>query len=1003
MSGTTDEAIAVDSHGGTDSDSVPLVDEHATTPIYALGTESVVEIAAEDFRDDIERVTGQCPTLEFKSDGGDAIGETGDRAVLVSPYGVHDAVDTTIDALFDDHDLETATESYALAAVADPEALEVDAALLIVGSDPRGTAYGVYELSRRIGVSPWYWWADVPTDERDELHLSAGAELEGPPSVSYRGIFINDEDFGFRPWATQTHEPEVPEGIGPKTYERVFELLLRLKANTIWPAMHGGGKAFYQIDGNREAADRYGIVVGTSHCEPMHRNNVEEWDSDERGEWNYATNGETIREYWADRVAAVAEAENVFTVGMRGIHDSGMPGGETVEETTALLQTVLEDQRDMLAEHVDPDVASIPQIFCPYKEVLECYEAGLEVPEDVCLVWPNDNFGFVRRLPTAPERRRSGGHGIYYHLSYWGRPHDHQWLCSTPPALIREELCKAYEHGAREMWIANVGDIKPAETETEYFFELAWDVESVREESVEDWLERWASREFDAEYTEEIAEIYREYHRLARARKPEHVGWNSVYPNTEQNEPAFSATACGDEARRRLEAYERIDASAAAIHDALPEDQRTAFFHLVQYPIRCAMLINRKVVDAMRSRLYAGQGRASADEYADRALEAVDEIESATERYNGSSGGKWKEMMSERPRDLPVFDRPTVGRVESEQGPTLGVAVEGEPRVAGAGRATERPELEFPEFVEGVDHPRFVDIYNRGNGTIEWTAETSHDWLEVSRMEGAIDLEERLHVSIDWASAPETETETVGSLSITGAGREVSVDVPIRPRSGGVQPATGSDSSSPSGPGSDADHNPLFVESAGAVAIEAEHATDVVAGADTDWESIDGLSRTTGTVMGSRPVTGPRLEPDATVLEDRAPRLEYEFEVHTTGAVTVEAQLLPTHAPEHSLGLRYAVAIDGGDPTVVDFDANGGEHDPEWQENVLRGSAIETTTHEVDRPGRHTLSVYAVDPGVVLDRLVIRTDGDGDENGAGRRSTRQSYLGPRETMDRRLE
>ncbi|WP_207592463.1 glycosyl hydrolase 115 family protein [Halomontanus rarus] len=987
MSGSTDEPITVDSRGGTDSDSVPLVDDHAATPIHAFGTESVVEIAARDFRDDIERVTGRRPAVELESDGGDAISETDGRAVVVSPYGTHDAVDATIDALFDGHHLETATESYALAAVSDPEALETDAALLIVGSDPRGTAYGVYELSQRIGVSPWYWWADVPTDEREELHLSAGTELEGPPSVSYRGIFINDEDFGIRPWATETHEPEVSEGIGPKTYERVFELLLRLKANTIWPAMHGGGKAFYQIDGNREAADRYGIVVGTSHCEPMHRNNVEEWDSDERGEWNYATNGETIREYWADRVTEVADAENVFTVGMRGIHDSGMPGGETVDETAALLQTVLEDQRDMLAEHVDSDVASIPQVFCPYKEVLECYEAGLEVPEDVCLLWPNDNFGYVRRLPTAEERQRNGGHGIYYHLSYWGRPHDHQWLCSTPPALIREELTRAYEHGAQEMWIANVGDIKPAETETEYFFELAWDVESVGDEPVEDWLERWASREFGPTHAEEIAEIYREYHRLARARKPEHVGWNSVYPNTEQNEPAFSATARGDEAGRRLEAYERIDASAAAIHDALPEDQRTAFFHLVQYPVRCATLMNRKVVDAMRSRLYAGQGRTSADEYADRALEAVDEIESATERYNASSDGKWRGMMSERPRDLPVFDRPTVGRVESEQGPTLGVAVERTSAVAGVCVSPENPEL--PRFVEGVDYPRFVDVYNRGNGTIEWTAETSHDWLEVSRTEGAIDLEERLRVSIDWESAP--ETETVGSLSIAGAGREVRVDVPIRPR--------GPDGEGGFGSGSDAD--PIFVESAGTIAVEAEHATETVAGADTDWEPVDGLSRTTGTVMGSRPVTGPRLEPEAAVLEDRAPRLEYELEVHTAGTVTVEAQLLPTHAPEHSLGLRYAVAIGGSEPTVVDYDANGGEHDPQWQENVLRGSVIETTTHEIDRPGRHMLSVYAVDPGVVLDRLVIRTDSDGNEGGG--RSARRSYLGPRETMDRRLE
>lgn len=490
----------------------------------------------------------------------------------------------------------------------------------------------------------------------------------------------------------------------------------------------------------------------------MHRNNVEEWDTDERGEWNYETNADAVREYWRERVEAVAETENIFTLGMRGIHDSGMPGGETLDERVDLLQSVLDDQREMLAELVDPAVEEIPQVFCPYKEVLELYRNGLSVPGDVTVVWPNDSFGYMRRLPTGEERTRPGGHGVYYHLSYWGRPHDYQWLCSTPPALIREELCRAYAYGARKLWIANVGDLKPAEKETEYFFDLAWDVDSVAEEPVGEWLERWAAREFGPEYAGEIAAIMAEYYRLGIARKPEHMGWNRVYPNTAQDKPGFSAVAEGDEARRRLEAYAAIDRRAERIAEELSAEDRTAFFHLVGYPVRCAHLMNRTILDAMRSRLYAGQGRASADEYADRALGAHNGIREATERYNESSAGKWRGMMSSHPRNLPVFDPPTVARLEADERPALGVAVEGDPTVAGtmSGVAADQEGFELPELVAGVDHSRFVDVFNRGGGRLEWMATAREDWLVVS----------------DDASGTEWDSDRAGVLEATDGERE---------------------------------------------------------------------------------------------------------------------------------------------------------------------------------------------------------------------------------------
>ena len=947
---------------------VPIVSGDAIGDLYVDGDDhEVATIAATDLGDDIERVTGHRPAVTG------SLAELSGTAVLVGTIGRSEGVDRCLES--SDVDAATLTdqrESFVIGTVDEPLP-GLESCVLIAGSDRRGTAYGAYELSKRIGVSPWYWWADVPTPDRHALYMTEGLEREGPPSVRYRGVFINDEDFGFREWAQETHDPATPDGIGPKTYERLFELLLRLRANTIWPAMHEGTKAFYRCDGNREAAERYAIVVGTSHCEPMHRNNVDEWDTETDGEWNYATNAERIRRYWADRVAEVAGRENLFTVGMRGIHDSGMPGGDTLSERVDLLQRVIDDQRDLLEEYHESTVDTVPQIFCPYKETLELYRNGLEVPEDVCIVWPDDNFGYLRRLPTGDEQARSGGHGVYYHLSYWGRPHDHQWLCSIPPALIREELHRAYRHGVDTLWMANVGDLKPAEKETEYFFELAWDVDGVAERSTSDWLEEWAARKFGSAHANEIADILAEYYRLALARKPEHVGWNAVYPNTEKNEPTFSAVDHGDEARRRLEAYERIDEAAAAIREELPEKYRTAFFHLVEYPIRCARAMNEGALETMRSRLYAGQGRTSAEGYAERSRAALERIDAATERYNASSNGKWRGMMSASPRDLPVFDQPATGCVTDEQGPTLEVAVEGTAGVAGTGPRTRR----LPTIVQGVDRPRFVDCYNRGTGTIEWTATAIDDWIDLERTSGTFEADERLWVGVDWDTAP--DSLTTGRIQITGAGRELEVTVPIRPR----EPPTVLEGES------GGKLTPIFVESNGRVAIEADHPT-AINQAETRWEPVDGLSRTTGTAMASRPIEGPRVDIDA--VRERAARLEYDFEAGD-GDVRVEIQLLPTHAPTGSTPHRYAVAIDDAEPTVVDFDANGGEHDPQWQRNVLRSSVHSTTDHELDQSGRHTLSLYAMDPNVVVDRVVIYTDANG----------RQSYLGPRETRDRRLE
>ncbi len=281
------------------------------------------------------------------------------------------------------------------------------------------------------------------------------------PSVARRGIFINDEDWGLMPWSSQTYEPSGVAGrIGPKTHARIFELLLRLRANTYWPAMHNCSEAFYLTPGNKEVADRYGIFIGTSHCEPMMRNTNAEWKEYGEGDYNYLTNRKNVLEFWEERVKELSESDNIFTLGMRGVHDGHMEGAKNAEQQKEALSAIIKDQREMLAHDVNPDLDKIPQVFIPYKEVLDAYNLGLKVPDDVTLMWTDDNYGYIRHFPNPEEAARKGGNGIYYHVSYWGRPHDYLWLSTMHPAQVYSQMKMAYDKGIREMWILNVGDIK---------------------------------------------------------------------------------------------------------------------------------------------------------------------------------------------------------------------------------------------------------------------------------------------------------------------------------------------------------------------------------------------------------------------------------------------------------------------------------------------------------------------------------------------------------------
>ncbi|HVU36371.1 MAG TPA: glycosyl hydrolase 115 family protein [Opitutaceae bacterium] len=628
----------------------PLAPNGAAAPIlYAQGDFAVVGIAARDLAGDVAAVTGRPPAVT--TNAADVHGP----AVIVGTVGTSATLDQVIRATgFDVSRLQGAWESFVIATVAHPLP-GVPEALVVAGSDRRGTAYGVYEISQAIGVSPWHWWADVPPRHHASLYVSAGLRRFGPPSVKYRGIFINDEDWGLEPWVAKTFDPE-RGNFGPKTYRKVFDLLLRLRANTLWPAMHACSTPFNAIPENAALADEYGIVMGSSHAEPMLRNNVGEWKA-APDTYNYATNREGVRAYWEERIKTNGRFENIYTIGMRGIHDSAMQGPKGTAARVRILEQIFADQRELLAQYARPSPepgatgaagpASVPQLFCAYKEVLGLYRGGLKVPDDVTVMFPDDNFGYIRDFPQPDERGRAGGFGIYYHVSYLGAPMSYIWLCTTPPALIAEEMTRAYDHGIRQMWILNVGDLKPAESDTEFFLDLAWDITRGQRDRVADYLPAWAARQFGPEHATEIAAIMDEYYRLNFQRKPEHLQW--WLPKQPPRPSPFTP----EETAARLDAFRALRRRADAVAASLPAAQRDAFFELVGYPVAGTALANDRYFDGEQSAFATDRGEiALATRLADKANGANAALIEQTRIYNDLiAGGKWRHIMSLEPAD----------------------------------------------------------------------------------------------------------------------------------------------------------------------------------------------------------------------------------------------------------------------------------------------------------------------------------------------------------------
>ena len=513
--------------------------------------------------------------------------------------------------------------------------------LTVTGSDARGLAYGVLHISEEIGVNPWYWWADIPVQARTKIPYEENVTSQ-EPTIKYRGLFINDEDWGMKTWSSLNFEKELGD-IGPKTYDRVCELILRLRGNMLAPAMHSCTGAFYSHPDSQVAADKWGIMITTSHCEPMLFNNAahSEWNKERDGEWNFLTNRETILRKFDDRIRTTAQYDNIYTIGMRGLHDAAMQGSQAPADRARTLEQVFDAQRDILSKYKSEDVCRIPQLFVPYKETLDIYDAGLKVPDDVTLVWPDDNYGYLKRVSNARERLRSGGSGVYYHISYLGGPHDYLWLSTTAPSLMYEELKKAYDAGADRYWLLNVGDIKPMEMAIQQFMDMAWCLDAFSYDNVNRYQAGWLASVFGEQYRTRFQHILDTYYRLAWDRKPEYMGYEREWDRGDYNhlhDTDFSF-ATGS-AQRRLDDYRRISDQCHALMAELPLDMQASFFEVLGYAVQSACQMNRKFLMAQRNH------ETGSMEYATEALRANDSIAALLHRYNTLLDGKWNQMMS---------------------------------------------------------------------------------------------------------------------------------------------------------------------------------------------------------------------------------------------------------------------------------------------------------------------------------------------------------------------
>ena len=927
-----------------------------------------VKRAFNDLQSDIGKVTNVIPELFT-----DIIPESSE-IIVAGTLGKSPIIDELVrDKKIDIKDVDGKWETFLIQIVNKPLP-GVKRALIIAGSDKRGTIYGIYELSKQIGVSPWYWWADVPVLQKNEIYVNRGRYVQGSPSVKYRGIFLNDEAPDLTNWIRDKYgyvplgeNPPIPKGVanyGQEFYTRLFELILRLKGNYLWPAMWNN--AFNEDDPeNPRLADEYGIVMGNSHQEPMLRAQ-KEWDRrylKSIGTWNYAKHPEILEAFWREGIKRNKDYESIITIGLRGANDTQMaPGGP--EANMAMLEKIVGVQRKILTEEINADITKIPQLWCLYKEVQDYYKAGMRVPDDVTLLWAEDNWGNVRRLPTADERKRSGGAGIYYHFDYHGGPRSYQWLNTNPISKIWDQMSLAKQYGADRIWIVNVGHFKGYEFPMEYFLDLAWNTEKLTNDNIYEYTRQWAAREFGDMYSKEIADIMTGYTRYNGRRKPELLS------------PSTYSLVNYREAERVVEDYNSITSKAEDIFKKLPVEMRDAFYQLVVFPTKASALVNELYLVAAKNDLYARQGRASTNDMADQTRLLFQADTSLMGYFNRDfAGGKWNHFMDQSHLGYTSWADPPVNslravklkEVEIADTPMMGISIEGSEAVWPG----EQSDPVLPGFDIFNRQGHYIDVFNKGKTPFEFTVSLENPWIIIDKTKGISGNDVRLWITIDWNKAP--KGKSFGYIKITGTGSEVAIGInAINPAD--ITPETLNG----------------FVEGEGYVSIEAEHYSKLTETGERQWIRIEDYGHTLSAMRATAEVDAAPAVPGTD-----SPCLEYQIYLFSTGSFDITSVFSPTLNFMNGRALQYAISFDNEAPqiiTLVPENYNAQNRNRDWETSVSDNARFSKTTHEISTPGYHTLKMWMIDPGVVLQKIIVNTGG-----------VKPSYLGPPESFFKKMK
>lgn len=639
----------------------PIVSDGKASSIrYDMGELKQVIRAIGDLQTDIENVAGVKPAVVTNSN-------MIDFEIIVGTLGVSRTIDQLVSSKkLKTKDLKGKWESFVITVIDNPKANQKQ--LVIAGSDKRGTIFGIYELSRQLGVSPWHWWNDVPIKKRNNAYVLPGYYSSGEPKVKYRGIFINDEEPAFGTWARTKFG-----GINSKMYACMFELLLRLRANYLWPAMWG--KAFNEDDElNTKVADEYGIIMGTSHHEPMMRAQ-KEWGNHRKeygnGEWNYHTNKEALLKFWEDGFRRNVNYDNLVTMGMRGDGDEPMHDLGSAEANFKQLEQIMQDQRKIIEKVTEKPLKNTPQMWALYSEVLEYYDQGMKVPDDIIILLCDDNWGNVRRLPDLSGKKHPGGYGMYYHVDLHGAPRAYQWLNMTQIPHMWEQLQLTYSYGVDKIWILNVGDLKPNEYPMDFFLNMAWNPTSFTQDNLQNYSLKFSEEHFGKTQAKEAAEIINLY-----------CKYNARITAEMLDEKTYNLQS--GEFLQVRDAYLSLEMRALRQFMEVNDPYKNTYKQLVLHPVRAmANLYDMYYAVAMNHKL-AREKDIKANYWADHADECFARDATYTKDYNlNISGGKWNHMMDQTHIGYKSWDepregniKPTVYRIISEESKTGGYIFE---------------------------------------------------------------------------------------------------------------------------------------------------------------------------------------------------------------------------------------------------------------------------------------------------------------------------------------